>query len=37
MVAGGNIGSDIVRCEAYTELVVLDLFYASDLHIPFSP
>ena len=27
MVAGGNIGFDVVRREAYTELIVLDLFY----------
>ena len=32
MVAGGNIGFDVVRREAYAELIVLDLFNASDLH-----
>ena len=32
MVAGGNIGLDVVRCKSHTELVVLDLFYTSDLH-----
>ena len=33
MVAGSNIGLDVVRCKSHTELVVLDLFYASDLHV----
>ena len=32
MVAGSNIGLDVVRCKSHTELVVLDLFYTSDLH-----
>ena len=36
MVAGGNISLDVVRCKSHAELVVLDLFYASDLHVLYS-